>query len=127
MALTPASAQDATDTAPPAAAASAPAVKPWDVNKPPGVAKTVNIDTRTGTWLSVDVSPDGRSLVFDLLGDLYWLPIAGGEARALTHSIAWEMQARFSPDGKRLAYVSDAGGGDNIWVMDLDANGTASG
>lgn len=127
VAWSDATAQAVPDPDPASAAASAPAVKPWDVNKPPGVAKTVNIDTRTGTWLSVDVSPDGRSLVFDLLGDLYWLPIAGGEARALTHSIAWEMQARFSPDGKQLAYVSDAGGGDNIWVMDLDANGGSSG
>ena len=54
--------------------------KKWDVNAPPGEAATVSIDTRTGTWMSVDVSPDGHTLVFDLLGDLYTLPIAGGEA-----------------------------------------------
>ena len=70
--------------------------------------------------MSVDVSPDGKQIVFDLLGDLYMLPIDGGEAKALTHSVAWEMQARFSPDGKRLTYMSDAGGGDNVWVMDVD-------
>ena len=75
--------------------------KKWDVNHPPGTASTVKLDTRTGTWMTVDVSPDGKQIVFDLLGDLYLLPIAGGEAKALTHSIAWEMQARFSPDGKR--------------------------
>lgn len=94
--------------------------KKWDVNAPPGEAATVSIDTRTGTWMSVDVSPDGKTLVFDLLGDLYSLPIEGGEAKGLTHSIAWEMQPRFSPDGKRIAYMSDAGGGDNAWVMDAD-------
>lgn len=94
--------------------------KKWDVNNPPGEKATVNIDTRSGTWMSVDVSPDGQQIVFDLLGDLYLLPIAGGEARPLTHSMAWEMQARFSPDGKRLAFMSDAGGGENIWTMDLD-------
>ena len=101
------------------------AAKPaaWNVNAPPGVARTAQIDVRTGTWMSVDVSPDGKTLVFDLLGDLYTLPIGGGEARPLTHSIAWEQQARFSPDGKRIAFLSDAGGGDNLWVMNADGSG----
>src|ERR1700761_3162067 len=104
----------------PADAASAPAKPKWDVNHPPGRAATVDIDTRSGTWMSVDVSPDGQKLVFDLLGDLYTLPVTGGEATPLTHSIAWEMQARWSPDGKRIAYISDAGGGDNVWGMNAD-------
>ena len=94
----------------------------WDVNKPPGPSRTVKIDTRTGTWMSVDVSPDGKTLVFDLLGDLYTLPIAGGKARPLTHSIAWDQQARWSPDGKQIAWLSDAGGGDNVWVMNSDGS-----
>lgn len=115
--LAAALAANAQETAP--AAAQAPT---WSVNAPPGVAKTAQIDTRTGTWMSVDVSPDGKTLVFDLLGDLYTLPISGGEARALTHSIAWEQQARFSPDGRRIAFVSDAGGGDNLWVMNADGS-----
>lgn len=103
------------------AADARPADKPkWDVNHPPGPKATVAIDTRTGTWMSVDVSPDGQRLVFDLLGDLYTLPLAGGEAVPLTHSMAWEMQARWSPDGRRIAYISDAGGGDNVWVMNAD-------
>ena len=97
-----------------------PPKKKWDVNNPPGEVVTIPINTRSGTWMSVDVSPDGKQIVFDLLGDLYLLPIAGGEAKALTHGMAWEMQARFSPDGKRLTYMSDAAGGDNIWVMDID-------
>ena len=110
------------------AMAAEPAIKPdtekkkWDVNHPPGESKVVNIDTSSGTWMSVDVSPDGKQIVFDLLGDLYTLPITGGEAKALTHSLAWEMQARFSPDGKQIAYMSDAGGGDNIWVMNADGS-----
>ncbi len=101
----------------------APKPAPWNVNAPPGVAKTAQIDVKTGTWMSVDVSPDGKTIVFDLLGDLYTLPIAGGEAKALTHSIAWEQQARFSPDGKQIAFLSDAGGGDNVWVMNADGSG----
>ncbi len=109
-------------------APSAEPVKPakpakWDVNRPPGTARSVNIDTRTGTWMSVDVSPDGKTLVFDLLGDLYTLPVAGGDATPLTSSIAWDHQARFSPDGRKIAYVSDAGGGDNVWVMSADGSG----
>lgn len=99
-----------------------PGKKKWDVNHPPGDAVTVALDTRTGTWMSVDVSPDGKQIVFDLLGDLYVMPLAGGEAKALTHTVAWEMQARFSPDGKQLTYMSDAGGGDNVWVMNVDGS-----
>ena len=104
-------------------AQEAPKPAPWNVNAPPGTPKTATIDVKTGTWMSVDVSPDGKTVLFDLLGDLYTLPIAGGEAKALTHSIAWEQQARFSPDGKQIAFLSDAGGGDNVWVMNVDGSG----
>ncbi|MBC3876072.1 amidohydrolase family protein [Undibacterium flavidum] len=102
-------------------AADAPKKK-WDVNSPPGESKMAKLDIKTGTWMSVDVSPDGKQIIFDVLGDLYLMPIAGGEAKALTHTMAWEMQARFSPDGKQIAYMSDAGGGDNIWVMNIDGS-----
>jgi imidazolonepropionase-like amidohydrolase/Tol biopolymer transport system component len=92
----------------------------WDVNAPPGPAETVSIDTTTGTWMSVDVSPDGETLVFDLLGDLYTMPIAGGEATSLTEGMAWDMQPTFSPDGRSIAFTSDRGGGDNIWTLALE-------
>jgi imidazolonepropionase-like amidohydrolase/Tol biopolymer transport system component len=94
----------------------------WDVNKPPGPSTEVPIDVTEGTWLSLDVSPDGKEVAFDLLGDLYTLPIAGGEAKALTHDVAWEMQPRYSPDGKTIAFTSDQGGGDNIWLMNRDGS-----
>ncbi|HEY6051725.1 MAG TPA: amidohydrolase, partial [Thermoanaerobaculia bacterium] len=69
---------------------------------------------------SVDVSPDGKEIVFDLLGDLYTMGIGGGEAKALTSGIAWDMQPRYSPDGKWIAFTSDRSGGDNIWVIGRD-------
>jgi Tol biopolymer transport system component len=89
----------------------------WDVSAPPGPSSTVSLDVSEGTWMSVDVSPDGRELVFDLLGDLYLLPIEGGDARALTSGRGWDVQPRFSPDGAWVAFTSDRGGGDNVWVV----------
>ena len=94
----------------------------WDVNNPPGIKKMVDINTDTGTWMSVDVSPDGRLIAFDLLGDIYTMSINGGEAKNITNSMAWDMQAQFSPDGTRLAFTSDQGGGDNIWSMAVDGS-----
>jgi Tol biopolymer transport system component/imidazolonepropionase-like amidohydrolase len=92
----------------------------WDVNAIPGESRDVAIDTRTGSWMSVDVSPDGQSIAFDLLGDIYVLPIEGGEAKSINSGHAWSIQPRFSPDGSEIAFTSDAGGGDNIWIMKTD-------
>lgn len=105
------------------AGAAAAAPGPWSVDAPPPPGHDVSIDTDEGTWLSLDVSPDGKSIVFDLLGDIYEIPLQGGEARALTHGVAWDMQPRYSPDGKSIAFTSDRGGGDNIWVMARDGSG----
>ena len=89
-------------------------------NPPYAYDVAVNLDVDTGTWMSVDVSPDGKEIVFDLLGDLYTMPIAGGEARSLTSGIPWDMQPRYSPDGKWIAFTSDRSGGDNIWIVDRE-------
>jgi imidazolonepropionase-like amidohydrolase/Tol biopolymer transport system component len=94
----------------------------WDVSAPPGPKYTATIDAREGTWISLDVSPDGREIVFDLLGDIYALPIDGGQARNLTSGIPWDMQPRFSPDGQWIAFTSDRSGGDNLWIMRSDGS-----
>ena len=73
--------------------------------------------------MNLDVSPDGEEIVFDLLGDLYMLPVTGGTARRLTHGAAFDVQPRFSPDGGQIAFTSDRGGGDNLWVMSRDGTG----
>jgi len=72
--------------------------------------------------MTVDVSPDGKQIVFDLLGDIYVIPAEGGEAKSLTHGMAWDEQPRWSPDGRRIVFTSDRGGGDNLWVMDRDGS-----
>lgn len=102
-----------------ATAADTPA---WDVNGEHGPTKTVRFTTDEGTWLDLDVAPDGRTMVFSMLGDLYRLPIAGGRATRLTSGPAWDIQPRFSPDGREIAFTSDRDGGNNLWRMDADGS-----
>lgn len=94
--------------------------KEWDVNDPPGDEYEFELDVTEGTWMNLDVSPDGERIVFDLLGDLYLLPIGGGDAEALTNGMVWDMMPRFSPDGSEIAFISDRNGGDNVWTMPAD-------
>jgi imidazolonepropionase-like amidohydrolase/Tol biopolymer transport system component len=131
LALLPAAAfaQDSAAAEPaPAAPAAAPAEEAkksekWDVNAPQGATiKQVPIKTDEGTWMDVDVSPDGQTLAFTLLGDIYTMPIAGGTPTRIAEGMAWEVHPRFSPDGKRIAFTSDRGGGDNIWLMNRDGS-----
>ncbi len=94
----------------------------WSVNSPQGNFTTADIDVRSGTWMNVDLSPDGKTIIFDLLGDIYTMPASGGEATPLMTDIAWQMQPRFSPDGKYIAFTSDEDGGDNLWIMKADGS-----
>ncbi|HEY6504722.1 MAG TPA: amidohydrolase family protein [Chitinophagaceae bacterium] len=96
--------------------------KKWDVFNPEGPYKEVSFTVNEGTWMNVDVSPDGAEIVFDLLGDIYSIPITGGEAKVIRGGHAFEVQPRFSPDGKKILFTSDAGGGDNIWMMNRDGS-----
>jgi Tol biopolymer transport system component/imidazolonepropionase-like amidohydrolase len=91
---------------------------PWNIEDEHGPSKTVQFTTDEATWLHLDVSPDGRTLVFSILGDLYTLPIEGGKARRITGGTAFDVQPKFSRDGRWIAFASDRDGTENIWICD---------
>ena len=90
----------------------------WDITQAHGDTHTAQISVTEGTWMSLTVH--GDRLVFDLLGDIWSMPLSGGTATQLTDGAAWDIEPRFSPDGKKIAYVSDADGNEQIWIMNAD-------
>jgi len=84
--------------------------------------RTLSFSTDEATWMSVDLSPDGRTILFEMLGDLYTLPIEGGQAVRLTSGQAYDMQPRYSPDGARIVFVSDRDGSENLWIANADGS-----
>jgi tricorn protease-like protein len=97
---------------------------PWDVTLARGTTRSIDFTTSEGTWMSVDLAPDGSWLVFDVLGHIYRLPAGGGEATALTQNsgVALNFQPRISPDGRTIAFISDRRGQYNLWVMNADGS-----
>src|SRR3981081_2993887 len=94
--------------------------KEWDTTQARGQTRDIDFDTSEGTWMNVDLSPDGKWIVFDLLGHVYRMGASGGKAECLTQDsgVALNMNPRFSPDGKTVAFVSDRKGQNNLWLMD---------
>ena len=100
-----------------------PADQKWDITADLGPTTKMSFDTSEGTWMNVDVSPDGKRVVFDMLGDIYTMPVGGSgtsAAERIASGPAFDMQPRFSPDGKRIAFASDRDGLWNIWSMETD-------
>lgn len=84
--------------------------------------RTLSYTATEGSWISLDVSPDGQTIVFELLGDLYTMPISGGSATRITSGMAYDMQPRYSPDGTQIVFVSDRNGSENIWTAKSDGS-----
>lgn len=82
--------------------------------------RKVEFSTDEGTWLSLDVSPDGKTILFELLGDLYTIPIEGGKATRITQGMGFDSQPRYSPDGQWIAFLSDRDGAENLWIARAD-------
>ena len=108
----------------PAANTARPPRDPMQEGLPLRPTRTLSFTTKSGNWMSSDVSKDGSTIVFDLLGDIYTMPIAGGKATALTRGMGFDAQPRFSPDGKKVVFVSDRSGGYNLWTISLDKKDT---
>ena len=84
------------------------------------IARRISIKTNEGSWMSLDVSPDGKTIAFDFLGDIFTMPITGGKPVQFTKGMSFDSHPKFSPDGTKLLFVSDRTGGENIWWFNLD-------
>lgn len=93
----------------------------WTVEAHTGPVRELAFEATEGTWMSVDVSPDGRHIVFDLLGTIYEIPVLGGDAVALTSGRSWNLSPRYSPNARQIAFSSDRTGSHQIWVLDRES------
>jgi dipeptidyl aminopeptidase/acylaminoacyl peptidase len=96
--------------------------------QPTGRRLTINELLKVRRVSDPQVSPDGRMIAFTItdpdvtanksVTQIYLVPVEGGEPRALTSGAMSSESPRWSPDGKRLAYISDS----QVWTIDV-ANG----
>ncbi|MBI1780855.1 MAG: PD40 domain-containing protein [Sphingobacteriales bacterium] len=93
-------------------------------NLPLKPTRKISFNTNEGSWMSLDISPDGKTIIFDLMGDLYTMPATGGKATAITKGLAYDVHPRYSPDGKKILFISDRDGADNVWYIDTEKKDT---
>ena len=86
--------------------------------------RKIEIETNKGTWMSLDVSPDGKKIAFDLLGDIYEMSIGGGKATRITQGLSFDSHPKYAPDGKSLLFLSDRSGGNNVWYINRENEDT---
>ncbi|MFO0969165.1 MAG: PDZ domain-containing protein [Gemmataceae bacterium] len=73
-----------------------------------------------------EISPDGKRALFSARGDIFTVPAKEGMTRNLTHSAGvHDRNPKWSPDGKWIAYISDASGEDEIWLAPQDGSSAA--
>jgi len=113
----------------PAGAAAQGIVPDTSVDAGPGTlplepTRTFEMTATEGSWLSLDTHPSGEKLVFELLGDLYTLPLDGGEATRITHGMAFDSQPRYGPEGERIVFVSDRSGSEQVWILNRSEEDT---
>jgi Tol biopolymer transport system component len=93
-------------------------------NLPLKATRMFDLKTSEGTWTSVDISPDGKTILFDMMGDLFSMSANGGKATQITRGLAFDQHPRFSPDGKKILFVSDISGSENLWYIDTEKKDT---
>jgi Tol biopolymer transport system component len=89
---------------------------------PASPGESVEITVREGTSMAIALSPDKRTLVIDLQGGLWSLPVAGGTAKRLTDEYNDARQPAWSPDGRRIAYQGYRDGTWRIWTISADGS-----
>ncbi len=85
---------------------------------PVAAARTIEFETTQVTQADVVLSPDGQTLIFTMLGHLFRLSVEGGTAEQLTFGPYYDTEHAISPDGSRVAFVSDRDGSEgNVFVL----------
>ena len=89
----------------------------------PSLPQPISLTLREGTSMAAALSPDGRTLMIDLLGSLWTLPATGGAATRVTDEYLDARQPAWAPDGRRVAFQGYADGVWHLYVMNADGSG----